>query len=125
MAAQETTPQLALIDKLLGQRDHLKAQVRFLRARLEQRQEKTVSHYNKLLLHFKNQRDKEFKIFLELPYNVGLLHEEIRTEYEKRYPNENTKDLPRRTRENVELGRLWAKQEPNSSKVRFYLRLKE
>lgn len=121
----KTTPQTALIDKLLGQRDHLKAQVRFLRARLEQKYEKTVSHYNKLLLHFKNQRDKEFKIFLELPYDTGLLHEEIRREYEKRYPNENTKDLPRRTRENVELGRLWAKQEPNSSKVRFYLRLKE
>lgn len=123
--------QVQYIDELLAVIDDKKALIQglrlrivFLEQRLEQRHEKTVSHYDRVMRYAKNMREMEMKIFLELPPNVGLLHEEIRELFEKRYPNVPTKNLPRRTRENVVEGKLWSKQDPDG-KARFYLKLKD
>lgn len=128
----QTTTQTEYIDKLLGKLDDEKARVRtlrlkiiFLEERLEQREQKTVSHYNKILPQLKGMRDKIFKIFLEIPAQLSLTHQEIIQEFSKRYPMINTKNIPRRVRELVEEGKLWSKQDPDSNKARFYLKLKD
>ena len=128
---EQTTTQTQYIDMLLGKLDDEKARVRtlrlkivFLEDRLLQREQKTVSHYRQALPYLKGMRDKIFKIFLEIPANMGLTHEEIIEEFSKRYPNVNTKNIPRRTRELVsDEKKLWSKQDEDGT-VRFYLKLK-
>lgn len=127
----QTTPQTDLIDRLQFKLNDEKARVRYLRdriafleSRLQQRTEKTVSHYQKLQPYLKSMRDKAFSIFLELPYDVGLLYEEFLIEFEKKYPDLPVKNLPRRLRELAVEGKLWSKQDIDG-KARFYLRLKD
>lgn len=128
----QTTPQLDLIDRLRGKNDHLKAENRYLRAkvvtleeRLEQRKQKTVSHYDRIQPWLQTMRDNIFQIFLQLPSSRGLLHEEIIERFEERYPAVNSKNVPRRVRELCDEGKLWSRQDPDCRKVRFYLKLKE
>lgn len=127
---EQTTPQTDLIDRLQFKLNDEKARVRYLRdriafleSRLAQRHEKTVSHYDRVMRFAKTMREMEMKLFLELPADRGLLHEEIRERFEERYPNIPAGNLRRRTRENVVEGKLWSKQDPDG-KARFYLKLK-
>lgn len=128
---EQTTRQTQYIDRLLARIDDmkarilaLKAKIAFLEKRLEQREQKTISHYQRVQPYLKSMREKVFAIFLEQPYNLGLTYEEVIAEFKKRYPDIPTKNLPRRTRELCEQGKLWTRQN-SDGKVRFFLKLTE
>lgn len=102
---------------------YLRGRITFLEWRLSQRLEITVNDYAKLSPYLEKMKGQIMKIFLELSPDQGLNYEEIMTEFRNRYPDFQTKNVPRRVRELVNEGKLWVSIDPDR-KARVYLKLK-
>lgn len=101
----------------------LHKRIQFLEERLRQREEITKKDYQKMRKYFDVMKGKVLDIFTDLPVSMGLAHPEIAEEFRQRYPTIHTVDIPRRTRELVNEGLLWSREEDGV--VKFYLKLKE
>lgn len=95
----------------------------FLRIRLQQREQVTRKNYESMRKYFDQMKGKIMDIFMDLPVTMGLSHPEIAEAFRERYPAIRSCDLPRRTRELVQEGALWSREENGVAK--FYLKLKE
>jgi hypothetical protein len=99
----------------------LHKQVQFLQFILTEREKLTENKYSDLKGRFNQMQDLAYRIFLENP-TMGFTYEEATEEWERRYPNINSMNLPRRIRELSEMGLLWRSVDPVSGKVKHYVK---
>jgi hypothetical protein len=124
MAKTEAQGWQNIINDLIMQRETWKKKAEFYEARLQQRYEKTIHDYQKILPYLEHMRQKVLKIFMDLPPAVGWTHEEIQERFKEEYPMLCITNVPRRVRELVEQNKLWS-QKDEKGDVRFYLKLKD
>jgi len=127
MQPQETTRESKPVSyeefiELWRQNVTMKKYIEFLEERLRQREEVTRKDYQKMRKYFDVMKGKVMDIFLDQRVTMGMSHPEIAEEFQKRYPAIHSVDIPRRTRELVNEGLLWSREEDGV--VKFYLKLK-
>lgn len=125
---EQTTVRKETIDDIItdlkAQRDAMKKRIRFLEWRLEQRIQLTQNLYQKRREHFNRMQDLAYRIFLDNP-KVAFNYDDLAEEWKRRYPNISYLNVPRRVQELTEKQLLWRVEDPESRKVRHFLRLEE